>query len=257
MSNQRFPLRLRRLFSHPITWAGVYLFIWAGCSLVFFLLGQGALVSSTTSSDPEARRLQERAEAAMTKDLGHPDRLRLDEGARDPLGDNIRVSLESGDKDRLKCVAYATVTSDLSGNRSSRDRLCLSLFSSAIGFVSLPSAESSPADTIVADALLPETAVLTIGGIVPSPDAESALFDFVDFSNGDPNAGPTGARVIRMAYFSTVTITTLGFGDILPQSDAARLFVGIESILGVLVSGAFLLAIGNRIASSQGSEKCK
>lgn len=45
---------------------------------------------------------------------------------------------------------------------------------------------------------------------------------------------------IRMMYFSTSTITTLGYGDIVPITNLARIFVSIESILGVLFIGLFL-----------------
>lgn len=40
-------------------------------------------------------------------------------------------------------------------------------------------------------------------------------------------------------YFSAVTITTLGYGDILPNSTVVRIMVIIETILGVLISGIF------------------
>lgn len=40
------------------------------------------------------------------------------------------------------------------------------------------------------------------------------------------------ARVMRMRYFSFVTLTTVGFGDILPRSSAARTFATLEAIMG-------------------------
>ena len=42
------------------------------------------------------------------------------------------------------------------------------------------------------------------------------------------------ARVMRMRYFSFVTLTTVGFGDITPQSPAARTFATLEAIMGQL-----------------------
>ncbi|NMM64871.1 two pore domain potassium channel family protein [Clostridium sp. P21] len=40
-------------------------------------------------------------------------------------------------------------------------------------------------------------------------------------------------------YFSTVTITTLGYGDILPNSTLVRVLVMVETISGVFVVGTF------------------
>lgn len=47
----------------------------------------------------------------------------------------------------------------------------------------------------------------------------------------------------RMFYFSAVTITTLGFGDIAPISNFARMLVTLESVLGILLIGLFFHAI--------------
>jgi hypothetical protein len=44
----------------------------------------------------------------------------------------------------------------------------------------------------------------------------------------------------RMFYFSAVTITTLGYGDIVPITNIARIVTSIESILGVVLIGLFL-----------------
>jgi hypothetical protein len=40
------------------------------------------------------------------------------------------------------------------------------------------------------------------------------------------------ARVMRMRYFSLVTLTTVGFGDIVPRSAAARMFATFEAVMG-------------------------
>jgi len=44
-------------------------------------------------------------------------------------------------------------------------------------------------------------------------------------------------------YFSIVTATTLGFGDIAPESDVGRLMSASEAVLGILSIGLFLNAI--------------
>lgn len=51
----------------------------------------------------------------------------------------------------------------------------------------------------------------------------------------------------RMTYFSAVTITTLGYGDITPISDTARWLVTLESILGIVIIGLFLNSVAKNI----------
>jgi hypothetical protein len=53
-------------------------------------------------------------------------------------------------------------------------------------------------------------------------------------------------KFLRFFYFSVVTATTLGYGDILPVSNTARLLISLESILGLVLIGLFLYNITNR-----------
>ena len=50
-------------------------------------------------------------------------------------------------------------------------------------------------------------------------------------------------NVLDALYFSIVTITTLGFGDIFPSGPAGKVLVCMEAILGVVFIGLFLNAI--------------
>ena len=43
-----------------------------------------------------------------------------------------------------------------------------------------------------------------------------------------------------MFYLSAATITTLGYGDIVPITTTARMWVAVEAILGVVTIGLFL-----------------
>jgi hypothetical protein len=63
---------------------------------------------------------------------------------------------------------------------------------------------------------------------------------------GDPSYA--SGSFLRMIYLSAVTVTTLGFGDITPVSEDARLYVALEAVLGVIFVGIFLsrLAIRER-----------
>lgn len=54
---------------------------------------------------------------------------------------------------------------------------------------------------------------------------------------------------LKSIYFSTVTITTLGYGDITPKSDAAMMVVATQAILGVVVIGLFLSSLWQSFAS--------
>lgn len=49
--------------------------------------------------------------------------------------------------------------------------------------------------------------------------------------------------LIDFLYFSAVTITTLGYGDILPCSTVGRVFVMIESFLGIITIGFFISSV--------------
>lgn len=53
-------------------------------------------------------------------------------------------------------------------------------------------------------------------------------------------------RFERMLYVSVVTITTLGFGDVVPITPAARRLVMVEAVLGVVLIGLFLNATRER-----------
>jgi len=53
----------------------------------------------------------------------------------------------------------------------------------------------------------------------------------------------------RMLYFSATTITTVGFGDIVPLTDRARILVGLEAITGILIIGLFLNALAHEISA--------
>ena len=61
---------------------------------------------------------------------------------------------------------------------------------------------------------------------------------------GDPSYA--SGSFLRMIYLSAVTVTTLGFGDITPVSEDARLYVALEAVLGVIFVGVFLSRLATR-----------
>lgn len=50
-------------------------------------------------------------------------------------------------------------------------------------------------------------------------------------------------------YFSTVTVTTVGFGDIVPVRSAARLATGLEAIVGQLYLAVVIATLVGRVAA--------
>jgi voltage-gated potassium channel len=50
-------------------------------------------------------------------------------------------------------------------------------------------------------------------------------------------------------YFSTVTVTTVGFGDIVPVTPAARLATGLEAIVGQLYLAVVIATLVGRVAA--------
>jgi len=70
---------------------------------------------------------------------------------------------------------------------------------------------------------------------------DDELQPLVRYMNGVPPRDEDSFS--RMLYLSASTITTAGFGDIVPLTKPARLAVTMESILGVLLAGLFLNAV--------------
>jgi hypothetical protein len=74
------------------------------------------------------------------------------------------------------------------------------------------------------------------------------LARFFNAAEGDPTYA--SGLWMRMAYFSAVTVTTLGFGDVTPVSSGARIAIALEAILGIIFVGLFLNALAYRARST-------
>ena len=75
---------------------------------------------------------------------------------------------------------------------------------------------------------------------------------YVDDVNGLPQSY-SHLNYFRMLYFSASTITTVGFGDILPISIDMRMLVTLEAVLGPIIVGLFLNSLvreGNDLRDS-------
>ena len=58
----------------------------------------------------------------------------------------------------------------------------------------------------------------------------------------------TTITFLRSLYFSTITFTTVGFGDLFPAKDVSRIFVMIEALIGLFSYSLFIFTFGKRIA---------
>jgi Ion channel len=83
------------------------------------------------------------------------------------------------------------------------------------------------------------------------------LLETLDSGSFSENGLPAGSPVSRhsLLYFSLVTLTTLGYGDIVPVSQQARIFAALESVTGVLyiaITVARLVAAYQTTGGDQG-----
>jgi hypothetical protein len=91
------------------------------------------------------------------------------------------------------------------------------------------------AERVTGDILFGAVSVYLLIGIV-----FSLIFRFIDIVNpeafavAEDAAGGSGAGRGDFTYFSFVTLTTLGYGDIRPVSGYARTFAFLEAITGTL-----------------------
>lgn len=81
---------------------------------------------------------------------------------------------------------------------------------------------------------------------------DKAMTDYGNAIEGFPTNSSGGFE--RMLYLSAVTITTLGFGDILPVTPTARFAVASEAVWGIVLMGYFLSSIASAAASSTNSK---
>jgi len=88
---------------------------------------------------------------------------------------------------------------------------------------------------------------------VYSPEFEENIYQYsekyYEIINGFPDKA-TGSFA-RLLYFSAITQSTLGYGDIVPISDVARFWVSIQSVAGIILIGLFLNNIANKASKKK------
>jgi hypothetical protein len=55
-------------------------------------------------------------------------------------------------------------------------------------------------------------------------------------------------NLLTMIYYSTVTFTTLGFGDVAPKTNLASLLITTEVVLGYIMLGGLISIFSNKLA---------
>jgi hypothetical protein len=59
---------------------------------------------------------------------------------------------------------------------------------------------------------------------------------------------PLPFSLVTMIYYSVVTFTTLGFGDVKPQTELAAVIVMLEVIIGYVMLGGLISILANKLA---------
>jgi len=78
-----------------------------------------------------------------------------------------------------------------------------------------------------------------------SPSSRGLLYRYMRALLGFPSDQMD--NLWRMLYLSAVTLTTLGYGDIVPLTNTSRGLTALEACLGVLLVGLFLNSLAHGI----------
>jgi hypothetical protein len=74
-----------------------------------------------------------------------------------------------------------------------------------------------------------------------SPELRQRVDNYTQAERGFPHSA-TGT-FSRMLYLSWITITTVGYGDIVPMSTRARMLVGVEATFGIILLGLLVNSV--------------
>jgi len=96
--------------------------------------------------------------------------------------------------------------------------------------------------------------LLNFSGIVYS-DRTNMIIEFIKESQGDGYVlrylGPILGDFLNCLYFSVVTFTTLGYGDLQPAVGLSKFFVSLEAIIGAFTMALFAYTLGRKRGGSK------
>ena len=102
--------------------------------------------------------------------------------------------------------------------------------------------------------LIPAFAFLTLYSLLVIIFA--CIYRLLDWSMGDPMLAFAGVRramsFSEALYFSVVTLSTIGYGDVVPVGPAARTVASIQTVCGVLL---LLFGFAEIMRASRGREE--
>jgi hypothetical protein len=84
---------------------------------------------------------------------------------------------------------------------------------------------------------------------IANEDIQERVFQLRSEASG-LSYGPDFHTYRRMLYLSAMTVTTVGYGDIVPLTDMARMAVSSEAIFGLVLIGLFLNALAHELHSN-------
>jgi len=87
------------------------------------------------------------------------------------------------------------------------------------------------------------------GKVIISAISIILIFTFLFMSSGISGTGIEGSiskNFLDCVYFSTVTFTTLGYGDFRPLEGCGRVFAGTEAFIGALMMALFVYTFARR-----------
>lgn len=145
---------------------------------------------------------------------------------------------------RFSLTAQATVAQKTSGGRGAPRDLRLITFEN---FVLLPQNATTQSQIAFERCLLPYRYEGLAGDVVLVSFPRNVFRQLQSYAvavGGSPSGLP--GHFWRMLYLSTSTITTTGFGDIVPLTRNARIAVSVEAVVGLVIMGLFINEISKR-----------
>ncbi len=244
-----------RRFDRPIVWGLLYLLMIPAFALVYGLAA-GSFYQTSATHEPSYLDNEFKVEEAVAQGASrNVSSQALHNKCRTCVllktADGLNVTANG--TDLLVTIGFPTETNtgDVTVQVDIPEDSLPSPYDTAGGFVYLPYSTISTANTIAGEGssaslqLFEQYTNTKINPDMPIASAEMAsIQQLADAAQGTVGGLPD--QFLRMLYFSAVSATTLGFGDIVPVTAVSRSLVTFEAVLGVVFIGLFLNALARR-----------